>query len=362
MSRLLLFVLLASAACGRATAAARPTDCPRDPTVAAEPPAPADPGARLRRLRGLAALDAGRFELARDEFAAALAAAPDDLAARALLDAATRALQTARDQAAESFASATPTVVPAPPWRHTLVREVAVAATTPAPRLVQISATRNHGTDEAGWFRRHNLRWPEYEVPNPMRGLPGNVPPTIAPSFGTHLLVQAIGHPDHTILIYGPNYSGGRLVVVLDASGRRLAFLDFDAYHTAPDASSGEQHVIWAELDDGVLYISHHGARGSEAMTAYITAVDLPTGALRWRSDPGVASAANFAIHGGHILSGHGSDAGPAAVIVLDRRTGLTVGRAPLASAPEYLFVRGGKLLVRGLDTDHEFELRQNRP
>lgn len=312
-------------------------------------------------MRGLAALDAGRFELARDEFAAVLAAAPDDLAARALLDAATRALLTARDRAAESFASATPTVVPAPPWRHTLVREVTMATTTPAPRLVPVSATGNRGTDEAEWFRRHNLRLPEYEVPNPMRGLPGNVPPTIAPSFGTHLLVQAIRHPDHTILIYGPNYSGGRLVVVLDASGRRIAFLDFDAYLTPPDAGS-EQHVIWAELDDGVLYISHHGARGSVAMTAYLTAVDVTTGALRWRSDPRVASAANFAIHRGHILSGHGSDAGPAAVIVLDRRTGLTVARAGLASAPEYLFVQGGKLLVRSLDTDHEFELRQNRP
>jgi len=315
---------------------------------------------RQRRLRGLAALDAGRFELARDEFAALLATSPDDLAARALLDAATRALLSARDQAAASFASATPTVVPAPPWRHTLVREVTLA-TTPPLQLVQVSATGHRGVDEAEWFRRHDLRLPEYEVPNPMRGSPGNVPPTIAPSFGTQLLVQAIAHPDHTILIYGPNYSGGRLVVVLDAAGRRIAFLDFDAYRIAPDAT-GEQHVVWAELRAGVLYISHHGALASAATTAYLTAVDVATGALRWRSDPRVASAANFAIHGGQILSGYGTDAGPASVIVLDRRTGLTVARAGLTSAPEYLFVKAGTLLVRGLDSDHAFELRQFRP
>ncbi len=358
MSRLLLLVLL-TAACGRATTAASTSDCPRDAIAAGDPPASPASDSGQRRLRGLAALDAGRYELARDEFAAILATSPGDLAARALLDAATRALLTARDQAAESFASATPTVVPAPPWRHTLVREVTVA-TTPPPQLIP-SSTGRQSADEAEWFRRHDLRLPEYEVPNPMRGSPGNVPPTIAPSFGAQLLVQAIAHPDHTILIYGPNYSGGRFVVVLDATGRRIAFLDFDAYRVAPDRAD-PQHVVWAEVQAGVLYISHHGARTDAAMTAYLTAVDVTTGALRWRSDPGVASAANFAIHGGHIVSGYGTDAGPASVLVLDRRTGRIVARAPLASAPEYLFVQASKLLVRGLSTDHEFELRQNRP
>ncbi|HEY0136252.1 MAG TPA: hypothetical protein VGB85_19340 [Nannocystis sp.] len=315
-----------------------------------------------RRARGLAALDAGRFDLARAEFAAILAVTPDDLVARTLHDASTRALMEAQERAAESFAAATPVVVAEPPWRHTLVREVPVASSTP-PQLVALPTSRDAGIDEAEWFRRHGLRLPEYEVPNPMRGLPGNVPPAIAPSFGAHLLVQAIGHPDHTIAIYGPSYSGGRFVAVLDADARRAGFLDFDRYRRAPAAppASAEQHVIWAEARDGVLYISHGDDERRGDDTAYLSALDVTSGALRWRSDPGVASAATFVIDGGHILSGHGSATGPAHVFVLDRRTGLVVGRARLASAPEYLFVQGDTLLVRSEATAHAFELRRNR-
>jgi len=351
-----LLLLLLVAACAPTKATAPPPTCPQDP--GAELPTSA-PG-RLafadhqRRLRGLAALDAGRFDVAREEFAAILAVTPDNLAVKALFEAATRALSSAQLQAAERFAAAIPTAVPAPPWQHTVVRELTIDA-GPAPKLVQLSATPNHGTDELEWFRRHGLRLPEYEVPNPMRGQPGTVPPTAPPTYGTHLLVQAIGHPDHTILIYGPSYSAGRFVLVLDARDNRVAFLDFDAYRVAPAPASAEQHAIWAEVRDGVLYISHSSA---DRLGAYITALDIGTGAVRWRSDPLVAGAANFVIHHGHILTGHGLPREPAHVFVLDRRTGLVVDKHRLASAPEYLFVQGDKLLVRSRDTDHSFELR----
>ena len=359
----LLLPLLLGLGC-RPVTGASPPPCPRATEPDPTPDGLAGPE-QQRRARGLAALDAGRFDLARAEFAAILAVTPGNLAARTLFDAATRALIAAQERAATSFATATPIVVAAPPWRHTVVRALAIAATSP-PELVSLSARPNTGTDEAEWFRRHGLRLPEYEVPNPMRGLPGNLPPAIAPSFGAYLLVQAIAHRDHTILIYGPSYSGGRFVAVLDAHGQRIAFLDFDAHRQAPatpaaESTAVEQHVIWAEVAEGVLYISHGHDDPRDDMTGYISALDVTSGALRWRSDPGVASAATFAIHGGHILAGHGSAAGPARVFVLDRRTGTVVGQARLASAPEYLFVQGDRLLVRSHTTDHVFELRQKR-
>jgi len=193
----LLLPLLLGLGCRPATGAS-PPPCP--PAAAADRAAPGELAGpeQQRRARGLAALDVGRFDLARAEFAAILAVTPDNFAARTLYDAATRALLAARQRAADSFAAATPIVVAAPPWRHTVVRELAIEATSP-PTLVAVSTRANAGTDEAEWFRRHGLRLPEYEVPNPMRGQPGSVPPAIAPSFGAHLLVQAIGHSDHTI-------------------------------------------------------------------------------------------------------------------------------------------------------------------
>jgi len=145
-----------------------------------------------------------------------------------------------------------------------------------------------------------------------------------------------------------------------------LAFLDFSAYRLAPDNLPSDlqfvdQSVQWAEVKDGVLYISHGHrtyARSSKGMNAYITALDLLTAELRWRSEPLVAGAANFVLDGAFILTGYGFTAEPDNLVVLERRSGKTVSRVKVDSAPEYLFVQGRRLLVRTYDTDYEFDLR----
>ena len=336
-----------------------------DEPVAARSGAGLDTDAQQRRLRGLELMDAGRFDLARAEFAAILEVAPGNLSAQALLAASTQALLAAREDAARGFADVSPTVLAAPPWQYTLRREVQVPP-GPPPQLVKVVTRANKVTDEAAWFREHDLRLPEYEVPSPVRGLPGDLPPHIPPTFGAHPLVQAIGHRDHTVLFYGPDYRGGRQIAVQGASGELLAFLDFAAYGLAPgnapeELQRVEQRAIWAEARDGVLYVAHaHNieARSSNGMTGYITAVELATGELLWRSAPRVANAANFVIDGGHIITGYGLAGELDHVFVLARRDGKTAAKARVNSAPEYLFVRGRRLFVRTHDTDHEFDLR----
>lgn len=362
-----LLALLLLVACHRDAATAPEVGGPRDAPLerADADGSQLDAAARQRRLRGLAAMDAGRFDLARADFAAVLEVAPDNLAVQALFDAATRALLGARDEAARSFAARVPTVLAPPPWQHTLRRALDIPAGSP-PKLVELASAANGGLDEAAWFRAHGLRLPEYEVPNPMHGLPGDLPPHIPPSFGPHLLVQAIAHPDHTILVYGPSYSSGRFVAVLGADRRTLCFLDFAAYAFAPgnradDPQPAEQGVLWAEARDGVLHVAHghdgpaHLAHGN---TAYLTALDLKTGELRWRSEPRVASAADFVIDGAHILTGYGYEAELDHVFVLARRTGEVVGKARVDGAPDYLLLRERRLFVRTRETDHEFDLR----
>jgi hypothetical protein len=357
-----------------APVAAPPRACPAAPApVIAGPPPLAEtvdgiqlaPDAQARRARGLAAMDAGRFDLARQEFAAVLDVAPGNLAVQTLYDAATRAMLAAQREASLSFTNLQPTVLPAPPWQHRLVREVAVAGGR-APKLVLASERRNGVTDDVEWLQRNGLRLPEYEVPNPMRGEPGNLPPHLPAMFGRFVMVQAIAHPDHTILTYGDDYGGGRFVAVLDAESRLLAFFDFEAWRLAPDNVPGDlafvdQRVTWAEAAGGVLYVAtgHRTyAKSSKGMNAYLAALDLATGELLWRSDPLVAGAQNFVLHGAHILSGYGFTAEPDHALVLDRRTGRTVARTRVASGPQLLFVRDGKLYLRTYDTDYEFWLR----
>lgn len=119
---------------------------------------------------------------------------------------------------------------------------------------------------------------------------------------------------------------------------------------------------MWAAVEGDVLYLSfgHRTyAASSKGANAYISAIDLKTGELLWRSAPLVSNAANFVIRGGHILAGYGFTAEPDYLFVLDRATGKTVSRTKVKSGPDYLFVQGDRLLVRCYDYDYVFELRE---
>jgi outer membrane protein assembly factor BamB len=271
----------------------------------------------------------------------------------------------AQQESAAAFANRNATVVAAPPWDYTLRKKVAALA-GPAPTLKLVSEAKNAITDDADWFARHQVELQEYEVPNPMRGEPGNLPPSIPPTYGKFLLVQAVRQADLNVLFYGPDYSGGRFVAV-QRGGEIVALLDFAAWEFAPEMEPGErmfvdQRASWAAVDGGVLYVSHGHrtyAKSSKGKNAYVSALDLASGELLWRSAPLVANSANFVIAGGHIVAGYGFTAEPDFLYVLDRSTGKTVGKTKVKSGPDYLFLRSGKLYVRCYDTDYVFELRQ---
>ncbi|MCY1054270.1 hypothetical protein [Nannocystis sp. SCPEA4] len=319
------------------------------------------PALAQRRAQGIAAMDVGRHDLARQAFAEVLDEAPGNLATQALYDSATAAMLEAQSQASERFAGRTATPLAAPPWSYTLKKPAPIEP-GPAPTLVQVSESRNAISDDAEWLARNGVALPEYEVPNPMRGEPGNLPPTIPPAFGKYLLVQAIHQDGFNILFYGPDYAGGRFVAVQrEDTAEIVALFDFAAYGLAPGTPAderqfAEQRATWAVLAGSALLVSHaHGtyARGSGGDHAYITALDVESGELLWRSAPQVAGAADFLVHRGHVLTGHGDH-----LFVLDAVTGKTVSKTRVKSGPDYLFLQAGKLLVRCYDTDYVFELR----
>jgi hypothetical protein len=321
------------------------------------------PALALRRAQGVAAMDGGRHDLARQAFAEVLDEAPNNLATQALYDAATAAMLAAQSEAGERFAGRTATVLPAPPWAYALKKPAPIEP-GPAPTLVPVSESPNAIGDDGEWLARNGLALPEYEVPNPMRGEPGALPPTIPPTFGKYLLVQAIHQDGFNILFYGADYSGGRFVAVQrEDSAEIVALFDFEAYAHAPGTSAGErafaaQRATWAALAGTVLFVGHAHHADARGGNAFITALDLGSGELLWRSAPLVANAADFIVHRGHVLSGYGAGAGPGYLYVLDAVTGKTVGKTRVRSGPDYLFLQAGRLLVRCYDTDYVFELR----
>jgi outer membrane protein assembly factor BamB len=197
-----------------------------------------------------------------------------------------------------------------------------------------------------------------------MRGEPGTLPPSIPPTFGKYLLVQAIRQDGFNILFYGSDYSGGRFVAVQrEDSAEIVALFDFEAYAHPPGMSASErafaaQRATWAALAGSVLLVGHAHHAEARGGNAFITALDLDSGELLWRSAPLVANAADFVVHRGHVFSGYGAGAEPGHLYVLDAVTGKTVSKTRVKSGPDYLFLRTGQLLVRCYDTDYVFELR----
>ena len=147
-------------------------------------------------------------------------------------------------------------------------------------------------------------------------------------------------------------------IVVIDADGTGYAF-DLWQWMVPPTATAAPEFIAeairWAEVRAGVLYLSNSHmtyAADTKGANAYISAIDLASGELLWRSEPLASNARNFKVVGGGIVAGYGFTAEPDRVVVLDRSTGKVVQSLPLPSGPEAFGVVGDQIIVRCYDAD----------
>jgi len=256
-----------------------------------------------------------------------------------------------------------PTKLPAPPW----ARGGAIVGGGPV-KLRLISSRPNAITDVGAWLDRNNLRLREERVPGATYDVPLSAVPSGTPTrFLGARLVGSIRHREGQLLFYGRNFAEGRYLVARTGNATRYAF-DFVNYAYAPRARPGErefvfQAPIWAVEAGGVLYVAHsHGshARNSYGHNGYLTAIDLATRRLLWRSRALVANAGTFEVVGNVIVSGYGYSDEPDYVYLLDRRTGAVRQRIFVPSAPEYLVRRGNTVFVRSYAHDLVLRLVPN--
>ncbi|MGB0680111.1 MAG: hypothetical protein ACPGUV_10660, partial [Polyangiales bacterium] len=98
------------------------------------------------------------------------------------------------------------------------------------------------------WFRRHALRLPAQD----WRAGSETLPPAGAPArYGRMVLVRSIEQAPFALLLYGPNYGGGRVLAVLAGDGHSAKLFDFERYRRAPEGPPGEarftdQRLRWA--------------------------------------------------------------------------------------------------------------------
>jgi hypothetical protein len=149
--------------------------------------------------------------------------------------------------------------------------------------------------------------------------------------------------PRRLFLVYG-----GRYLV-----GGGHAF-DFGRFRRPPNGAWLED-IAWARQKGDVLYVEHRHltyATATRSRNAYITAVDIESGRILWRSPALVANARTFVASGNMIVSGYGFTAEPDYLYLLSDRTGEVLDRLPLTSAPERIRLHGDRLLVRTYDRD----------
>lgn len=229
----------------------------------------------------------------------------------------------------------------------------------PGPyQLVEISSRPNKITDEGEWFERNGLALPEHD--------PGEMPAQLPYEFREATLIRTIQGPGTAILLYGKDYGGARYVVGMDPKTNAIRYaFDFTNFLQAPGAESGaitEQRVNWAMEEGGVLYVSNGHptyAAESKGKNAYLTAIEIPTGKVLWRSRPLVSNTRNFEIVGDVIVTGYGFTREADFLYLVDRQTGEVTAQHPLKTGPEYILEKDGRLYVRAYDTDYVFEIRQ---
>jgi outer membrane protein assembly factor BamB len=208
-------------------------------------------------------------------------------------------------------------------------------------KLALVTSQPNRITDEQAWFRRNGLRVPAGAAAGSY----------VIRQGGTNLVI-----------------SGSTLTAENASTGQPRYSFDFRRYAYAPVTAPGErefvrQEIVWAAQAGGVLYIEHaHStyARSSGFRNAYVTAIDLKTRKLRWRSPALVANARTFVLLGSVLVTGYGFTDEPDYLFLLDRGTGELVDRLPLPSGPEYVLRKGGRLYVRTYD--HNVVAKLYRP
>jgi TIR domain len=255
-----------------------------------------------------------------------------------------------------------------PPSEYFVLPALGRQADTPV-RLRKHEERRNQIIDDDDWWVANRLQRRTYTVPNPFRQETGDLPDIVPPRYQNQIVVKVI-RSEPLIAIYGTNFSAGRYLLAIDpANGRALFSFDFSLYEWPPSFVRSEKEYVqmrtdWAEVDRDTLYVAHAhstSARSSNGFNAYITAIDIPSNRILWRSQPLVTNAGNFVIKDDAIVTGYGFTEEKDYLYVLNKADGRVVQQVLLNSGPSQLIERSGLLYVRTYETDYVFEFTASR-
>jgi outer membrane protein assembly factor BamB len=216
-------------------------------------------------------------------------------------------------------------------------------------RLKLISAKKNQITDSDAWLEQHSDRLPRRKAP---RG--------ISETYKGAKLVSANMICDPAAVIYGTvSESAGTIVTLYDSEEAGL--IERCAFDFSKWAHGGKSLWVYvAHADSEALYVvaSYPGyAQEVGGKTGYLAALDVKTGKLLWQAGPRVANGFSLLVDNEFLVCGYGFTREPDFLFVIDKKTGRTVQKIAVKSAPEHLAWEGNELFVRCYDTDYVFQI-----
>ena len=153
-------------------------------------------------------------------------------------------------------------------------------------------------------------------------------------------------------------------MVLVDARGDAVRAFDLEQLRHPPRANPqwkqfADQDVTGAAIVGDVLYVANGGGSYAKEVfgkKGFMTALDLRSGKLLWRSQP-LVTGGTFAVQGDHLITGYGFTDEPDYLYLLRRADGSVAQRVSLPSAPSDIYLDGGIVRVDAYGGAYDFDL-----
>ena len=131
-------------------------------------------------------------------------------------------------------------------------------------------------------------------------------------------------------------------------------------YYVPEDYDYICQRVIYAKVKDQILYVAtgHNTYAASCPQNAYITAIDMTTNQVIWKTEPLTCNSYSFALVDRYIICGYGFTDEEDNLKIVSIEDGTIVGEVPVKTMPEYIIWKDGRLYVRTYNTNYIYEVK----
>lgn len=184
-------------------------------------------------------------------------------------------------------------------------------------------------------------------------------------TYNLHFQDMPYSDEDYSYETFGNDgYDTYELILSERVEDGKEITLDFSAYSYADyyveeDKDFVFQRIIWAKVDDGILYVAtgHYTYAASSPNNAYITAIDLEDYHVIWKTAPLTCNSLSFEVIGDAICCGYGFTAEDDFLYILDKKTGMVQESIPLKTAADYIYQQDDILYVHTYDSDLQFQI-----